>query len=331
MSFFPGPGRRFAVQLVASFAFTASFAWTQSVVATIPATNGVEGNPMTIAVNPLTGRVYIAGSNIEVVDQKTNHIVDTITVGSGQLNGVAIDPVRRRLYVVDDAQGLFAIDLNTNAVVGNVDEANVYGVAVNPATNRVYVEAGSALQVFDGSTLAQIATVNYPLGGPQGQIAVNPATNRIYVVFNLFPGDLWVVDGSTNTSLTTITGLVPLAYGVDLDPFRNLVFVAGQFGGLSKINGATNTLISTNSNVGGQPDGVSVNPANQKVYVVDQRFNEVRVVNEQTNALEPVTVPVGTTPVNSAIDYLHGLLYVGNTDENQSHLPVPTVSVIKLQ
>jgi DNA-binding beta-propeller fold protein YncE len=344
MSLFPAARARAAFQVALSLPLLGSFAFAQSVIATIPATDGTLGNPMTIAINPLTGRVYIAGSNVEVVDQRSNQVIDTISVGSGQLQGIAVDPVLRRAYVIDNAQGLFAIDLNNDTVVGNYPYSNTNGVAVNPLTHRVYMQApdatsgNAALLVFDGPTLKLITTVEdnspayQPYGGPQDVVVVNPVTNKIYVSVNLYPGAVWVVDGDTNTSETTIEGLAELAYGLDVDPFRNLIWVGGQLNQLSKVNGATNTLISTNSNTGTQPDGVSVDPIHQKVYVAIQQQNVVQIFDEKTNTPLPTTIPVGGAPDNMAIDYVHGLLYVGNTGETyQPNAPPPSVSVIKLQ
>lgn len=319
-----------------------SLTYAQSVIATIPATDGTEGNPMTIAVNPLTSRVYIAGSNVEVVDQKSNKIITTIPVGSGQLQGIAVDPVLNRAYVIDNGDGLFAIDLNTNTVVGNYPYANVNGVAVDLFTHRVYMQApdfatgAAGMFVFDGATLKLLATIDdsgtyQPFGNPQDQVVVNPVTNMIYTSVNLFPGAVWVIDGKTNTSVTTITGLADLAYGIDVDPARNLVWVGGQFGQVSEVNGATNTLIS-NSNPNTYINGISVDPVRQKVYAISTGGNEVQIVDEKTNTVEATTVPVGGAPVNSAIDYVHGLLYLGNTGETyQPNAPPPSVSVIKLQ
>ncbi|HEV2134090.1 MAG TPA: YncE family protein [Terracidiphilus sp.] len=320
-----------------------SLTYSQSVIATIPASDGTEGNPMTIAVNPLTSRVYIAGSNVEVVNEKTNQVIGTISVGSGQLQGIAVDPTLNRAYVIDNADGLFAIDLNTNTVVGNYGfSSNVNGIAVNPFTHRVYVQApdpatGQAgMFVFEGASLKLLATIDdsgtyQPFGNPQDQVVVNPVTNMIYTAVNLFPGAVWVIDGKTNTSVTTITGLADLAYGVDVDPARNLVWVSGQFGQVSEVNGATNTLIS-NSNPNTYINGISVDPVRQRVYAISTGGDEVQIINEKTNTVEATTIPVGGAPVNSAIDYVHGLLYVGNTGETyQPGAPPPSVSAIKLQ
>lgn len=324
-----------------TFLLPGTLAVAQSVIATIPATDGAEGNPMTMAVNPMTGRVYIAGSSVEVVDQKTNQILDTISFGSGQFQGIAVDPTLRRAYVIDYADGLFAIDLDSNSVVGNYATSNGNGIAVNPLTHRVYVQGPdsngkAALFVFDGPSLHLISTIEdnsptyNPFGDPQVTVVVNPVTNRIYVPVNLYPGALWVVDGNTNTNVTTITGLADLAYGADVDPLRNLIFVGGWFNQLSVVNGATNTLINTYSNTVTQPDGISVDPLRQKVYLMGQAQDVVQVFDEKTNTFEPNIIPVGGAPDNSAIDYVHGLLYAGNTGEAGGP-PPPSVSVVKLQ
>lgn len=335
---------RVYLQAALTLPLLGSLAAAQSVRATIPASDGTQGNPMSIAINPLTSRVYIAGSNVEVVDQKSNEVLSTIDVGSGQLQGIAVDPVLRRAYVVDYAQGIFSIDLNTNTIAANYPYSNCNGITVNPATHRVYVQGpdasngNEAMLVFDGSTLNLIATIDdpeptyTPFGDPQVAVFANPTTNMVYRVVNRYPGALWVVDGSANASVTTIKGLAPLAYGGDVDPRRNLIFVAGWFGDISKIDGSTNTLISTNSGLNGQPNGVSVDSANQKVYVAIQQNNNVAVVDEKTNLVTQVTIPVGNTPVNSALDSGNELLYVGNTSENyNTPPPPPSVSVIKLQ
>lgn len=320
-----------------------SLAFAQSVIATIPAPLGPQGNPMTIAVNPLTERVYIACNNVEVVNQKNNKIIDTIDVGSAQLQGIAVDPTLNRAYVIDNVDGLFAIDLKTDKIVGNYPYSGTNGVAVNVLTHRVYMQApnptnsAAAMFVFDGPTLNLITIVNddapvyQPFGDPQDEVVVNPVTNKIYTSVNLYPGAIWVVDGNTNTSVTTIQGLADIAYGLDVDPYRNLLWLGGWLDQLSEVNGATNTLISTNSNTGVQPDGVAVDPIHQKVYLAIQQQNLVQIVDEKTNTILPTTIPVGYNPDNVAIDYAHGLLYVGNTGQGGSPGYAPSVSVIKLQ
>jgi YVTN family beta-propeller protein len=309
----------------------------QTVIATIPATNGLEGDPMTMAVNPFTNRLYIAGHGVEVVNQKSNTILQTISAGGGSISDIAVDPVRRMAYVFDESAsqgpGLFAINLTTNTIANSLVTNSGYPppkLALNPVTNRLYVELPDGITVFDASSFGQIASIPYSQSGPPAQIAVNPATNRVYMLYNLFPGFMQVIDGKTNTTITTMTGLAELAISLDIDPFRDLIYVSGELGQVSAVNGATNTLISTINNIPGQPAGISVDPANQKVYLANSALNEVQIIDEATNTLESTTVPVGNYPWNTAIDYVHGLLYVGNTNAFNFVPNGTTVSVIKL-
>jgi len=338
MSSYPARGCvNLAVCLLLPFTLLIGSASAQTVIATIPATNGLQGDPMTMAVNPFTNRLYIAGDGVEVVDQKSNNVLQTISVGGGSLSDIAIDPVRRMAYVFDESStagpALYALNLTNNTIANSLVTNSGYPppmLALNPVTNRLYVELPSGITVYDASSLAQIALIPYSQAGPPAQIAVNPATNRIYMLYNLFPGFMQVIDGKTNTTITTITGLAELAISLDIDPFRNLIYVSGQLGQVSAVNGATNTLITTINNIPGQPGGISVDPANQKVYLANSGLNEVQVIDEATNTLESTTIPVGNDPYNTAIDYVHGLLYVANTNESNFVPDGTTVSVIKL-
>ena len=161
MYFYPAQKcAKLALCLLSVFPLLANLASAQKVIATIPATDGVLGNPMTMAVNPLTNRLYIAGDGVEVVDQKNNNILQTISVGGGSLSDIAVDPVRRMAYVFDDSDSvtpsLYAINLTTNTIVNSLSTNAGYPppmLALNPVTNRLYVELPSGITVIDVSSL----------------------------------------------------------------------------------------------------------------------------------------------------------------------------------
>jgi YVTN family beta-propeller protein len=86
----------------------------------------------------------------------------------------------------------------------------------------------------------------------------------------------------------------------------------GQFGTLSVMNGATNTLAST-INIGGQPASLVDDPFTQRVYVNNAGLNAIQTIDARTNSIIN-TVPAGTQPEYSDIDFRTGLLYVENQD-----------------
>ena len=61
---------------------------------------------------------------------------------------------------------------------------------------------------------------------------------------------------------------------------------------------------------------LSVNPLTRKVCQSSANGNAC-VINGTTNTLTSTAIPVGTNPIFSTIDLVHGLLYVGDTAEFQ--------------
>lgn len=103
------------------------------------------------------------------------------------------------------------------------------GLAVDPIRRRVYVAAAGypgALNVIDADTLCVTATV--PLGASPFAVGVNPATNRVYAVNQAggseANGDVWLIDGATLEIRKKVpVGLLPGAIAIRAD--RDLVYV----------------------------------------------------------------------------------------------------------
>jgi DNA-binding beta-propeller fold protein YncE len=309
--------------------FTGIAAAAQTVVATIPAQEGSFGLPMTIAVNPLTQLVYIAGNGVEVVNQKTNTPITTINVGQNQLSGIAINPVTRRLYVTDLNTGMYVVDLTTNSIVGQFPLPIAWSLTYDSFTNRVYTLDGlDNVWVNDGTTGSLIKEVVVPPQTAFGvTITVNPATKNLYIPLQSNPGQMLVVNPGTD-AVTTVPLQGAQSYYAGVDPLRNIVYVSDQDGQVDVLNGATNTEIALIPGIPLQPEALSVDPLTRTVYLSNANGN-VEVINGKTNTLTSTVIPVGTNPNYSTIDLVHGLLYVGNTAEFQPG--TQNVSVISLR
>jgi YVTN family beta-propeller protein len=91
---------------------------------------------------------------------------------------------------------------------------------------------------------------------PRG-VDVNSTTNRIYVT-NVNDNNVSVIDGGTNTVITTPVGSNPSGIGVD--SLTNKIYVANVFGNsVSVISGFSKSVIATVT-VGSTPFGIGVNP-----------------------------------------------------------------------
>jgi DNA-binding beta-propeller fold protein YncE len=317
------------------FPFSGIAAFAQTVTATISAQEGSDGLPLTIAVNPLTQLVYIAGNGVEVVNQRTNTPVRTIDIGQNQLSGIAINPATRKLYVTDFNTGLYVVDLTSNTVVGHFPLPVAFSVAYSPVTNRVYtLDNEDNVWVNDGTTgalIKEIVTIP-PNGTPLGStITINPVANLIYIPQGTTPGEVLVVNAVTN-AVTTVPLEGSGSFYAGVDPLRNIVYISDSGNAASGsqvdvLNGATNKETAFITGIPLQAEALSVDPRTRLVYLSNAN-GTVEVIDGKTNTLTPTVIPVGTNPIFSTIDLVHRLLYVGNTAEFQPG--TQSVSVVKL-
>src|SRR5262249_10613545 len=160
-------------------------------------TFGTASQPVSIAVNLATNRIYVAnqGANsMTVIDGLTNSILTTVSAGI-QPAYVAVNPVTNKVYVVD--QGSLSQHPGEVSTIGGATNQTVtrafppggplpQAAAVNPVTNKIYVPYAtvtflntpvSAILVIDGDSNA---TSVLPAFGFAAGVAVNPVTNKVY-------------------------------------------------------------------------------------------------------------------------------------------------------
>jgi DNA-binding beta-propeller fold protein YncE len=233
---------------VGSFSADAVYAidlGTELPVATIPVTS-----PQSLALNPITNRLYVAGQGndtVEVVDTVTRTSVGTLDVGGSSL-GVEVDPTTNRVFVGDYSNGTLDV---FGGADGLLDDTYPVGdepitVAFDPVTGNAWVtsrEPGSVVEV-DPDTGPTGLTV--PYADAQG-LAVAPASRLGFVTES--GGNLTrafeLVDGSpVETFLTGGDGLVvearenPLrVYASSLDDGTVTVIGAGT-GPFSDVTGS---------------------------------------------------------------------------------------------
>jgi uncharacterized repeat protein (TIGR01451 family) len=163
--------------------------------------------------------------------------------------------------------------------------------------------------VFAAPTL--IATI--PLGVTPFAEALNPVTNRYYVT-SAVTNQVLVIDGNTNTLLTTIPmgafGNRP--QGIGVNTATNRIYVCNfNSGTVVVIDGATNTILTSIPGFNG-PSGLSVNSLTNRVYISEYFANRVSVLDGATNGVV-TTVGVGGLPQGSTVNTANNRIYVGNS------------------
>ncbi|QRP45437.1 YncE family protein [Amycolatopsis sp. FDAARGOS 1241] len=200
----------------------------------------VGGALTAVAVNPVTGLVYVTDSNsgtVAVLDPNAGRVITLIPVG-GKPSDVAVDSAANRVYVANPPGGtVIALDALSHQAVSVVGAgAGASSVAVDPAANKVYAVSGSTgtFAILDTLSLTTQRIVAAPKSGLAG-IALDTGRRLAYCT------------SPTTDSLEIF----------DLD--------AGKFTG--------------STGVGASPTGVAVHQASGTVFVANSAIHHMSIVD----------------------------------------------------
>jgi YVTN family beta-propeller protein len=296
----------------------ASASTTYAVTATIPVGEGPNG----VAVDPITGTIYVVNQQdgtMSVIDGATKTVVTTIPLGRNTASAVAVDPVTDSIYVTNVyGNDISVVNGATNTITATIPVGDQpLQVSVDPATDIVYVtnQLSHTVSVINGATNTVTATIAVGVN-PNG-VGVDPATNTIYVS-NLGDNTVSVIDGATNTVTATIRA-VPSPRGVGVDPVTETVYVTNILDNtVSVINGITDTVTATVP-AGAEPLAVGVDQITDTIYVTNQfgaaSSGTVTVINGATRTVA-ATVPIGLYPAGVGVDPATHAAYVANGNDN---------------
>jgi YVTN family beta-propeller protein len=232
------------------------------------------------------GRTVHFGGRISVIDGATNQLGTIAGLGSHPVS-LAVNALTNRIYVANQlGNTVSVIDGATNTVISTISGfSSPIGVAVNPVTNLIYIgnNGANSLAVVDGNTNTIIMTI--ALGAGPFRVAVDPVMNRIYAS-HPSNNSVSVIDGSSNSFITAIAvGSSPL--GIAVNPNNGRIYTADYGSdAVSIIDGNTDALVTTVA-VGHNPAGVGVNPATGRIYVTNSASNTVSVLEDIVDNTPP--------------------------------------------
>ena len=189
--------------------------------------------------------------------------------------------------------------------------------------------SGNQISVLDNSL--NLLT-ELPLANPWGP-AVNTLTNRFYVA-NTFGGDVWVVDGATNSVLETIALPGNSTLGVAVDETKNRVLATDRYSNeLYVIDGTTNSVSNTVP-TGNYPAWVAVDESLDRIYVSNQNDGTVSVFDGTSFELvDLIQFAAGSRPNKIAVNDVTHRAYVSLQGADNSTTPPrpPRVAIVDTQ
>jgi YVTN family beta-propeller protein len=308
-------------------------------------TISLDTRPQSIAVNPITKTIYVAGYNssaVSVINGTTNSVMTSIDVGDAAndvANDVAVNPNTNTIYVASYDSSGGSLKENTVSIINGTTDSVVRSiavggslpsiVAVNPNTNTIYVtnHDSSTVSVIEGKTNNVMGSIN--VGGAPTDLAVNPTTNTIYVASSdpgtsSVNGTVSVISGAKNRVVRNITmdGLSPTSVAVN--PTTNTIYVASYDSNItSVIDGKTNSVMRniTMDSSSPSPTSVAVNPTTNTIYVASYDSNITSVIDGKTNSVMGSITMDSSPPNDVAVNPTTNTIYVASYDSS-------TVSVI---
>lgn len=265
-----------------------------------------------IAADPYTGQVFVSRAGaIDIVDEYSGTVFDSVWMGSISSFRLAADPTRAYVWALDpSSHQLSRIDERTNTVTGSpvVIAGDLKGLTVDHTTGTVYVAAGSTGTVVpvDEQTLAQGTAITLP--GAASVIGSDPSAGVLYV--GDAAGAVSIIDEASGT----VTSTVPVTAGatsIAVDPTNHRAYLGfPSTPSLTVVNGAagTTTTIPLSSGV----DALGIDPTTQTVvaaqggtvYRVDTGSGSVKYWWVQT---DPVTSPtVAVDPYTNTLFFGKG-------------------------
>lgn len=287
----------------------------------VKGTNATSGSPEALAVDTVTGMLYVvtAPNTVTLVNTTTDQVVKNITVGNYPVS-VYYDDVDGDVFVANtnltNSSNVTVIDGATESVIGSIPVGlTPTGITYDKLDNRLYVtnfDSGN-ISVINTTTLAVVSSISLrtpSFTNGANMIATSPSGQLLYVS-NYFRGVVAIVNVSTNVAVENLTvGTNPMAIAVDTA--SGSAFVAGSGGDtLNIVSGTVSPIVSGTVHIGTFPQGIAFDAKRQLCYIADAGSTRVMEINSSSDSYAG-SVPVGYNPEYLALDSTNGLWYVTN-------------------
>jgi YVTN family beta-propeller protein len=207
---------------------------------------------------------------VSVIDGSTNAATATIDL-PGHMEDIAVNPVTGTVFLADFTNArLLVIDASTNQITGTIPIGGYpRSVTVNPATNTVYVATSSDIAVVDGATNTVTTTIPAPANTYyNGAVAVDASTNTVFARQDgNGQSSLVVIDAATNTVASTVSLGSDAVFSLAANPTTGRVYGGSRSNAITVFAPAGPTFTYSGVSQPINADGSSVFKAGSTVPV----------------------------------------------------------------
>jgi len=284
--------------------------------------------PQALAVDPNTGRVFVANGDsntVSVLDARTGAVIRTTPVGQTP-QAVAVDRVTGRAFVVNSSSNTVSVlAASTGRVVRTVAVGKEpVDVATDEVSHRAFVisDVADTVSVLDTRTGAVIRSVR--VGAAPRDLAVDPGVNRVFVLdsgtaapnaTDVPRNPVSMLDARTGAVLRTfLVGQIGMVTpgGLAVDDRTHHLFVANSdSNNVMMVDTRTGTVLRTLPIA--QSIYIATAPRAHHAFVLTANTAALTVVDTRTGMIvRSTTIP--STPLQAAVDDQRGRVVITSDD-----------------
>ena len=292
---------------------------------TILSTIGGYPGALTLAVNPLTHKVFVACSTpgtqrLGVLDGTTQAVSTDHSSPSGvgmSPVDIAVDFIGKKIYIAHlDTDDVWEIIGGARISLGS--GADPHSLALDPIARCLYIAESGHDQLTIVNTGDNSIVNRCPVGDMPIAVRVNPVTRKIYVVNHNSDSVSVIADGDTCATTRVPVGDGPTM--IDINTHTDKVYVVNHNGNsVTRIDGATDATRTIGLFAGASPTDVAVNPVTNRIYVTNYNRHTITVINGASDTVAS-NFAVGTGrsyPVRVAVNPVTNKIYVTDWGSDQ--------------
>jgi len=268
-------------------------------------------------------RIYVLSQeSLIILDANNDTIINKINVPP-DARDLAVNPNTGKVYIAGNGITVIHPDATIAQIPELPEDESFEDIAVNSVTNRVYATRYSSNQIYviDGGRDKLLSTLKHTTGESPTDIAVDPRNNQIYISLeghlSYWCGGYFIIDGKSNQPGEEVVLGDRFYRFIAVNPSTGFVYVQGP-NGISVVKETEQVALLPGGYAGVYFDGVvdlAVNQITQKLYIVGNWGKPSFVINlknEKVKELEVVPDSVHTEPMSIMVNPVTNKVYVAN-------------------